>query len=172
MKKAGVLLVALVLVIGWSSLLLAQQKGEEKKAVPDSKFMTNAASDGLFHVEAGKLAVQQGSSEGVKKFGQHAIDHHSQINNELMELAKAKGVKLPKKIYKKQRETLDKLGKLSGPDFDKAYLEMEIKDHSRDLSMYQKEGKEGKDPDVKAWAAKTVPTIEEHLKMARDLTKM
>ena len=172
MKKAGVLIVALMFVIGWSSLLSAQQKGEKKEAVPDSKFLVYAASDGLFHVEAGKLAVQQGSSDGVKKFGQHAIEHHSQINDELMQLAKTKGVKLPKKIYKNQRATLDKLAKLSGPDFDKAYLEMEIKHHSRDLSMFQKEGKEGKDPDVKAWAEKTVPTIEEHLKMLNDLSKM
>jgi putative membrane protein len=172
MKRAVVLMVALMFVIGWSSLVLAQQKGKEKKVVPDSRFMMYAAADGLFHVEAGKLGVQQGSSEGVKKFAQHAIEHHSQINDELMQLAKTKGVKLPTKIYKKERERLDKLAKLSGPAFDKAYLEMEIKDHSRDLSRFQKEAKDGKDPDVKAWAAKIVPTIEEHLKMARDLSAM
>jgi putative membrane protein len=171
MKKAGVLLVALMFVIGWGSLLLAQEKAE-KKDVPGGRFMMNAARDGLFHVEAGKLAVQRGSSEGVKKFGQHAIDHHTQINDELAQLASKKGVKLPKKMSTKEREALDKVAKLSGPDFDKAYLEMEIKDHSRDLSAFQKEAKDGKDPDVKAWAAKTVSAIEEHLKMARDLSTM
>jgi putative membrane protein len=171
MKKAGVLLVALVFIIGWGSLLFAQEKAG-KKDVPDREFMIYAARDGLFHVEAGKLAVQRGSSEGVKKFGQHAIDHHTQINDELAQLASKKGVTLPKKMNTKAREALDKVAKLSGPDFDKAYLEMEIKDHSRDLSAFQKEVKEGKDPDVKAWAAKTVSAIEEHLKMARDLSTM
>jgi putative membrane protein len=170
MKKACILLVALVFVIGWSSLLFAQEKAE-KKDVPDRGFMMSAARDGIFHVEAGKLAVQRGSSEGVKKFGQHAIDHHTQINDELMQLASKKGATLPKKMSKEQQETLDKVAKLSGPDFDKAYLEMEIKDHSKDLSAFQKEAKDGKDPDVKAWAAKTVAAIEEHLKMARDLSK-
>ena len=171
MKRAGVLIVALLFVIGWSSLTWAQEKGE-KKTVPDAKFLRYAATDGLFHVEAGKLAVQSASSEDLKKFGQHAIEHHSQINDELMNLAKTKGVTLPKKITKKERETLDKLAKLSGPDFDKAYIKMETSHHSRDLSMFQKEAKDGKDPEVKDWAAKTVPTIEEHLKMLGDLSKM
>jgi putative membrane protein len=167
MKKACVLLIALVFVIGWSSHLFAQ----EKKDIPDKGFMMYAARDGIFHVEAGKLAVQRGSSEGVKKFGQHAIEHHTQINDELAQLASKKGVMLPKKMGKREQEELDKLAKLSGPDFDKAYLEMEIKDHSKDVSAYQKEVVGGKDPDVKAWAAKTVPTIEEHLKMAHDISK-
>jgi predicted outer membrane protein len=64
----------LVFVIGWSSLLFAQEKAE-KKDIPDRGFMMSAARDGIFHVESGKLAVQRGSSEGVKKFGQHAIEH-------------------------------------------------------------------------------------------------
>src|SRR5271157_3836506 len=132
MKRAGVLIVASLFVIGWSSLVWAQEKGE-KKTVSDARFLRYAATDGLFHVEAGKLAVQSASSEDVKKFAQHAVEHHSQINDELMNLASTKGVTLPKKISKKEREALDRLGKLSGPDFDKAYLEMEMKDHSRDL---------------------------------------
>ena len=171
MKKAGVLLVALVFVIGWSSLLWAQEKGE-RKTVPGARFLRYAAADGLFHVEAGKLAVQRASSEDVKKFGQHAIEHHSQINDELMNLASTKGVTLPKKMTKREREVLDKIAKLSGPDFDKAYIKIEASHHSRDLSVFQKEAKDGEDPDVKAWAAKTLPTIEEHLKMLSDLGKM
>lgn len=170
MKKVCILLVALVFAIGWSSLLFGQEKAE-KKEVPGKGFIMNAARDGIFHVEAGKLAVQRASSEGVKKFGQHAIEHHTQINDELAQLASKKGVILPKKMSKREQEALDKVAKLSGPDFDKAYLEMEIKDHSKDLSAFQKEAKDGKDPDVKAWAAKTVAAIEEHLKMARDLSK-
>jgi len=170
MKKACVLFVALVFVIGWSSLLWAQGKAE-KKTIPDGAFLKKVAQDGLFHVEAGKLAAQRGSSEGIKKFGQHAVEHHSQINDELMKLASTKGVTLPKKMGKTEQEKLNNLAKLSGPNFDKAYIEMEIKDHSKDLSAFQKEAKDGKDPDVKAWASKTVPTIEEHLKMARDISK-
>jgi len=171
MKRAGVVILSLVFVIGWSSLLWAQEKGE-KKTIPDSRFMMYTARDGLFHVEAGKLAAERGSSEDVKKFGQHAVEHHSQINDELMKLMGTKGVTPPKSMNKRERESIDKLAKLSGPAFDKAYIEMETKHHSKDLSAFQKEAKDGKDPDVKAWAAKTVPTIEEHLKMLTDLSKM
>ena len=170
MKRIYMLVLALAVVIGWSSLPFAQEKAE-KKAIPDEKFIMAAARDGIFHVEAGKLAAERGSSEDVKKFGQHAVEHHTQINEELMKLAGAKGVTLPKKMSKGQRESLDKIAKLSGPAFDKAYLDMEIKDHSKDLSAFQKEAKDGKDPDVRAWAAKTVSAIEEHLEMARGLNK-
>jgi putative membrane protein len=170
MKKIGILLVALVFVMGWSFLLSAQEKAE-KKDIPDRGFMMSAARDGIFHVEAGKLAVRRASSEGVKKFGQHSVEHHTQLNEELAKIASTKGVTLPKKMSKNEQEALDRIAKLSGPDFDKAYLEMEIKDHSKDLSAFQKEAKDGKDPDVKAWAAKSIEAIEEHLKMARDLSK-
>ena len=143
-----------------------------KKGVPDSRFLMHAVRDGLFHVEAAKLAAERGSSEDVKKFGQHAVEHHSQNNDELTKLISTKGMTPPKNMNKRERESIDKLAKLSGPAFDKAYIEMEAKHHSRDLSDFQKEAKAGKDPDVKAWAAKTVPTIEEHLKMLNDLSKM
>jgi putative membrane protein len=164
------LLVALAIVIGWGSLSIGQDK-PAKKVVPGGKFMMDAARDGFFHVEAGKLAVQRASSEAVKKFGQHSVEHHTQINEELTKLAGTKGITLPKQMSKEQREALDKVAKLSGPDFDKAYLEMEIKHHSADLSEFKKEAKDGKDPDVKAWAAKAVAAIEEHLEMARGLGK-
>jgi putative membrane protein len=170
MRKTFMFLVALVIVIGWISFPFAQDK-PAKKAVPGSKFMMDAARDGLFHMEAGKLAVQRASSEGVKKFGQHSVEHHTQMNEELTKLAGTKGVTLPRQMSKEQRAALDKVTKLSGPDFDKAYLEMEISHHSRDLSGFQKEAKDGKDPDVKAWAAKVVAAIEEHLEMARGLSK-
>jgi len=175
-----VFVLALLSLVGRTAIArgtgnITQQRTEtekaEKKDVTDREFIMNAAQDGIFHVEAGELAVQRASSEDVKKFGQHAIEHHTQINDELAQLASKKGVMLPKKMSKREREALDKVTKLSGSDFDKAYLEMEIKVHSKDLSAYQKELKDGKDPEVKAWAAKTVPMIEKHLKMARDLSK-
>ena len=168
MKKACMLLVALVFIIGWSSLLLAQEKAEK---APGMRFMMYAARDGLFHVEAAKLAAEKGSSEGVKKFGQHSVEHHTQLNEELAKLAGTKMVTLPQKMTKAQQAALDKVAKLSGPAFDKAYIEMEMKDHTKDLSVFQKEAKEGKDPDVKAWAAKAGAAVEEHLSMLRDLKK-
>jgi putative membrane protein len=78
---------------------------------------------------------------------------------------------LPKKMGKRERKAFDKVAKLSGPDFDKTYLKIDIKGYSKDLSAFRKEAKDGKDRDVKAWAAKIVPMIEAHLKMAHDLSK-
>jgi len=123
MRKTSVLLVVLVIVIGLSSLTFAQQMKPEKKAMPDSKFMMDAARDGLFHVEAAKLAAEKGSSDGVKKFGQHSVEHHTQLNEELAKLASTKMVTLPQKMTKAQQAELDKLAKLSATAFDKAYID-------------------------------------------------
>jgi putative membrane protein len=91
--------------------------------------------------------------------------------NTAAKLAGTKEVTLLKKMSKREQEAPDKVAKLSRPDFGEAYLEMEISHHSKDLSEFQKEAKDGKDPHVKAWAAKTVAVIEEHLEMARGLSK-
>ena len=169
MKKAGLFVVVVVFVFGWAFVLSAQEKAAKKQAEPDKKFIMNAAAGGLYEVEAGKLATQKASSEDVKKFGQRMVDDHSKANDELMQLANTKGVTPPKEIDKKHKGELDKLSKAS--NFDKTYMEMMVKDHEKDVSEFRKEAKDGKDPDVKAWAAKTVPTLEEHLNMAKGMTK-
>lgn len=169
MKKTSVI-VALVLVLGWTFLLYAQQKGE-KTTTPDKKFVMDTAAGGVFEVEAGKIAVQRASSQDVKKFGQMMIDDHSKANEELLQLANQKGITPPKTMKKEHQDEINKISKLSGDKFDKAYIDMMVKDHKKDISEFKKEAKDGKDPDLKAWAAKTLPKLEEHLKMAQENKK-
>jgi putative membrane protein len=69
----------------------------------------------------------------------------------------------------KHKAASDKLSRLSGADFDREYMRMMVKDHAKKVEMFEREATKGKDPDVKAWAAKTLPTVREHLQMARDL---
>lgn len=168
MKKTGVFVIALALVLGWT-FLYAQQKAEKQN--PDQKFIMDAAAGGVFEVEAGKVAVQRASTDEVKKFGQMMIDDHSKANDELMQLANQKGVIPPKTMKKEHQDQINQISKLSGAKFDKAYMDMMVKDHKKDVSEFKKEAKDGKDPDVKAWAAKTVPKLEEHLKMAQVISK-
>jgi putative membrane protein len=99
------------------------------------------------------------------------VDDHSKANDELMQLATTKGMAVPKEMKKIHRDMIDKLSKSSGAAFDKAYVDEMVKDHVKDVSAFRKEAKEGKDPEVKAWASKTLPTLEDHLKMVRDLSK-
>ena len=181
MKKIGILIMVLALAFGFSSVLCAQSQagkkeaGEKmeagKKPVADRAFITDALSGGIFEVEMGKVALEKASNDEVKQYAQRMVDDHSKAGDELRELASSKGMDPPQEMKKKHRDMFDKLSKLSGAAFDKAYLNHMVKDHKEDVSAFRKEAKQGKDPEVKAWASKTLPTLEEHLKMARDLSK-
>jgi putative membrane protein len=133
----------------------------------DSKFMQKAASDGMAEVEMGQLAKERGMSDEVKSFANRMVTDHSKANDELKQLAASKGVALPTETDKSHKKKMDKLGKLQGPDFDRAYMKDMVKDHKKDVSEFRKEAKKAKDPDVKAFAQKTAPTLEDHLTMAQ-----
>ena len=133
------------------------------------KFMNAAAQGGLAEVQLGRLAAERGSSEAVRQFGQHMVMDHSKANQELMQLAQRKGIALPQEVSSEQKSEADKLSKLSGADFDKEYIGYMVKDHQEDAEEFREQAEKGADADVKDFAAKTLPIIEGHLKMARDL---
>ena len=125
----------------------------------DKSFMKEAAKGGMMEVEMGKTAQQKGKSADVKSFGGRMVADHSKANNELMGIAKKKGVDLSK-----EKPTMEKL---SDANFDKQYIDMMVKDHEKDLSEFQAEAKNGSDADVKAFAAKTAEVIKKHLALAK-----
>lgn len=136
----------------------------------DQKFMMEAAMGGLEEVELGKLAATRASSDAVKQFAQRMVDDHSKANEELMQIASTKGVTLPTALDDKHRADVSKMGQLSGADFDRAYVkEAGVKDHNKAVKLFQSEADKGKDAEVKAFAAKTLPTIQEHQRMAQEL---
>ena len=75
---------------------------------------------------------------------------------------------MPTTTTSSQERESDHLAKLSGPEFDKAYMEHMVKDHKKDVKEFQKAANDAQDPDVKAFAANTLPTLQEHLQMAKD----
>jgi putative membrane protein len=133
----------------------------------DEAWVMKIAKGGMAEVELGKLAAEKGSSDAVKQFGQRMVDDHSKANDELKALAERKKIALSAEIAPEDKTLRDRLMKLSGPAFDQAYMKAMLNDHLKDVSEFRTESRSGKDPDVKAWAAKTLPTLEEHLKMAR-----
>lgn len=136
-------------------------------ASADRKFMEKAAMGGLVEVQLGTLAKERGMSDEVKSFASRMVTDHGKANDELKSLAASKGVSLPAELDKKHRKTMDKLGKLSGPDFDRAYMKDMVKDHKEDVSEFRKEAKKAKDADLQKFAQSTLPTLEEHLAMAK-----
>ena len=135
----------------------------------DNKFVTKAAQDGLAEVELGQLAVSHASNAKVKEFGQRMIDDHSKANTELKQVASQKGERPPAQLDPKDQATVDRLSKLNGDKFDRAYMSDMVKDHKEDLAQFKKEASSGDDPDVKAFASKTLPTLEYHLKTAEEI---
>lgn len=140
-------------------------------ANPDQKFVTEAAKGGMAEVELGKIGAERGSSPEVKSFGQRMVDDHGRAGEELKTLARNKSITLPADIDAKDKALRDRLLELSGDGFDRAYMAAMLDDHRKDVSAFRIEARSGKDPDVKAWAAKTLPTLTEHLRLAQSANK-
>lgn len=133
----------------------------------DRKFIEEAARGGVSEVELGKLAAQKGSSTEVKEFGQRMVDDHSKANQKLQQLASQKGATAPNEMDAASRREYDKLQKLSGAGFDQEYIKAMVQDHQKDVKDFQKEEKSAKDADLKTFVSTTLPTLEEHLKLAQ-----
>jgi putative membrane protein len=146
-----------------------KEQGKGGLAQSDRKFMMEAARGGMAEVELGKLAAEKGSSDAVKQFGQRLADDHSKAATELKQLAEQKGMTLPSNLDAKHKQLRDRLAKLSGAEFDRAYVSEMVKDHKKDVADFKREASAAKDGDLKNWAGKTLPTLEDHLKQAQQL---
>ena len=146
-----------------------EQTGMANMTSQDRDFLMEAAMGGMMEVELGRVAAQQGASEAVKQFGQRMVDDHSKANEELMSLASSKGITLATTMDEKQHKDMMKLQAMTGADFDRAYSKMMLSDHKKDVSEFEKQSTKGTDPDLKAFASKTLPTLKEHLQMASAL---
>lgn len=118
--------------------------------------MKKAAKGGMMEVAMGKLAEQHSQNADVKSFGQRMQTDHGKANDELKSIASKKGVQLPTKEH---------TGKWTS---DKAYIDMMVKDHEKDLAEFQQEASGGSDPDVKKFADDTAKIVQEHLQLAKD----
>jgi putative membrane protein len=135
------------------------------KMTSDQKFAMEAAMGGMEEVEMGRVAAQKGASDEVRQFGQRMVDDHSKANQDLMQVASGKGMTLPTGMGSKQQADMQKLSGLSGDKFDKEYVKMMVKDHKKDVAEFQKESTGGMDADIKGFASRTLPTLQEHLQM-------
>jgi putative membrane protein len=138
-------------------------------APSDKRFVREALQGGMAEVEMGKLATEKASSDDVKKFGQRMVDDHTKAGDQLKQIASQKGIVVPQKLSPKDEMTKERLSKLSGDQFDKAYMSDMVKDHTQDVADFQKEANSGADSDVKNFATKTLPTLEDHLREAKQL---
>ena len=162
--------VACFVVLAGFNVAVAQKDDQQKDHKHDMKFAEKAAMSGMAEVKLGQLALEKASSPEVKQFAQKMIDDHGKANDELKSLAQSKQMELPTDLGKHQKD-YDKLAAMSGSDFDRAYVDCMVKDHKEDVSLFEKQANKGEDAELKAFAARTLPTLQMHLQHAQDLQK-
>jgi putative membrane protein len=155
-----------------------QQSGQQpsdasvhaKLSEQDREFLVKAAQGGMLEVEAARLAQERASSAEVKEFAQTLLKDHQAANEKLQRIAADKGIALPKELDAKHKDELKKLSEARGEDFDRMFIQrMGLQDHKKDISMFEKQAKQGKDAQLKNFAEQSVPTLRKHLSMAQKI---
>ena len=136
----------------------------------DRNFLMQAAASGLVELEAARLAADKAKDEAVKRYAAMLVEQHTAANQELMELAQSKGLTLPTTAPASKRRDLNRLNRASADDFDATFVQMVgMREHRQDVRLFRDASRNAKDPEVKAWAAKMLPTLEKHMKEAQAL---
>ena len=149
------------------SMTVTSTASTDKVSDADKTFAEKAAIGGMAEVQLGNLAQQKAASDQVKQFGARMVTDHSKANDELKQIASTKGMQLPAAPDDKHKKDVDRLQKMSGAAFDKAYMSHMLDDHKHDVAEFKKQAGSGKDADLKAFASKTLPTLQEHLQLAQ-----
>jgi putative membrane protein len=147
---------------------VAGNKATQASQKSGAQFLKNAAEINVAEIQLGKLAQEKSSNDAVKDFGKRMVDDHTKINDNLKTLAATQSVTLPDSMNAKDKALDKRLEKLSGTRFDRQYIQAMISGHEQAVAAFRKESKMAKNADVRDFAAKTLPTLEEHLKAARD----
>jgi putative membrane protein len=134
-------------------------------------FVNEAANTDMFEIQASKLAEQRATDQPTMAFAAKMIDDHGHENTALAPLAKAANVPVPTTLDSAHAKMLDQLNAAKGGDFVKLYHEDQVAGHKQAVSLYERYAKNGKNPQLKSFASKTLPTIEDHLKMAENLDR-
>jgi len=174
----GVVTVTLSAVGSWA--VLAHQDSpsatkataaKSRPAIGDAHFAKEVAQGGMAELKLGQLAEEKGSSDTVRSFGNRMVEDHSKAGDKLKEVASREGITLPTDISTRDQATYDRLAKLNGTAFDRAYARDMVKDHETDVAAFQKEANAGRDDSLKSFASETLPTLEDHLQQAKEMMK-
>jgi putative membrane protein len=146
-----------------------QAQTEHHYSAWDKQWLQTSIEGDLFEIAGGQMAQRHASSQAVKDYGARLVTDHTQSLNESIALAKEMGVPVPKAPTQEQQALLELLDRFTGSDFDKLYADVETKDHQQDISEAKDEVNDGSNGDFRKAAAKELPTLQEHLKIAEQL---
>jgi putative membrane protein len=162
-----------IAILGVSPFGAAARESHTDRMVSsvDTTFLSKAAQDDLTNAVFGKLGAQKATNPKVKQFGQRMVDDQARINDQLHALVTNKGVALPTALDPERNAVKNHLATLTGVAFDRAYMKDMLKDQKHGLAAFRHEAGHGADPDVKAFASRMVPTLEEHVQLAEEALK-
>ena len=164
------LAISLLAACGSMSGMSGSGTAAAQLAQADRVFIERAAQSGIAEVEGSKVAVQKTEDPQVRGFAQQMIEDHTKTNQELASLAASKGVDPPTEPSSAQKSQIRQLSRADGDDFDMQYVEtLGIAAHQDTINLFHSAASQARDPELKAFAAKTLPALQRHLEMARDL---
>jgi putative membrane protein len=147
---------------------------DSSTAVPskqDAEFLVKAYSGGMLEVELGKIAMSHAAHKGVQQFGALMVQDHGMGADTLRTLALGKKIVLPDSVSNDQKKERERLMKKHGMEFDRSYITLMVKDHKEDIDEFEKAAKNANDPDIRAFAQRTLTMLHEHLDSAQRLDK-
>lgn len=156
-----------LIYVGFASAALISMPAH---AASSAKGFVEKVSEGnAAELALGKLALEKANNPEVKSFAQHIVDDHQKSQDELKQVAQNKGLETPDKIGIKQKATQERLQRMSGASFDKAYIDAMVKEHQNKVKEFERQAQSSDDPEIKNWAAQTVPKLQQHLQTAKAL---
>ena len=149
---------------------VSKAEGKQSALTPvEEKFVKHAAASGMAEVKLGTLAEGKALNPDIKSFAQMIVKDHTAVNTELKEMAASKKVELSTVIDPSAASTYQKMEKISGGEFDRAFISGMVSSHMKGVATYEKAAKDTKDKDLKAFVEKTLPALKAHLEKAKEL---
>ena len=167
MSNKLILAVLIGAIVHW--VPAAAKTGAAAKS--DGAFLAAAAQADMTIVHIGKMAQERAETPKLKDFANTLVQDHTNDYQELTELGAKAGDPIPKGIDKQNDRTINTLSHYKGKSFDHAFLENQTMEHERLVSAFKHEAEHGSNPEIKAYANKALPTIEQHLHDAENLIK-
>lgn len=166
MKK----LTTLFLTVAIASVFPQMIHADERVDTHDAHFIKKAAEGNNAEIQMGQMVSQHTQDPQIRAYADKLVQDHTKANEQLRQIADAKGVEFPAGPSSTADREMRHLEKKSGHDFDRAVVDHWVKDHKKDIKEYDREAKHAKDPEVKQYAISTLPTLQDHLARAESLS--
>jgi putative membrane protein len=154
-----------------SAAILLTTPTSAAQAPTTENFVKTVAISDVFEIQSGQLAAEKAQNDDVQSFGKQMTDDHTETSDDLKELIEDEDIKveLPSELDDQHQAKLDKLKGLSGNQFEKEYVRMQIDAHQKAVALFESYAAAGENDDLKEWAGDTLPTLKEHLEEAQNL---